>query len=165
VSFAVIQAGIQYNNIRLLSSSSSSSSFCDDLLVPTTLLMAQSSSGPQFDDSEAFQLIYQGDRIYTLDITAAPPVNWGAVPGGGFTPSAPAATVFQGNLALFVQGGDSGLYVNWLLPNFQWTGWGAVPGRGTTPSSPTATVLDDDLALFVRGEDNQVYVNFTVTEP
>jgi hypothetical protein len=71
VSFAVIQAGIQYNNIRLLSSSSSSSSFCDDLLVPATLLMAQFSSSPQFDDSEAFQLIYQGDRTYTLNIPAA----------------------------------------------------------------------------------------------
>ena len=87
--------------------------------------------------------------------------GWGAVPGNGFTPSAPAATVFQDNLALFVRGADSGLYVNWLLPNFQWTGWGAVPGGGATPSTPAATVFDDDLALFVQGEDNQVYVNFT----
>jgi hypothetical protein len=64
-----------------------------------------------------------------------------------------------------VRGGDDGLYVNWLLPNFQWTGWGHVPGGGSTPSTPAATVLDDDLALFVRGEDNQLYVNFTVTGP
>jgi hypothetical protein len=162
-SFTVIQAGIQYR-IRLLNSStSSSSSFCGNLFVPTTFLIAQSSFDPQFDDSEAFQLIYQGDRIYTLDIAAAPPVNWAVIPGGALTPSAPAAAVFQGNLALFVRGTDDRLYVNWLLPNYHWAGWGAVSGRGTTPSTPAATSLDDDLALFIRGEDNKVYVNFTVT--
>src|SRR6266850_1387867 len=116
-SFTVVQAGIQYD-IRLSNSStSSSSSFCGDLFVPTTFLIAQFSFDPQFDDSEAFQLIYQGDRIYTLNIPPAPPVNWAAVPGGGATLSTPAATVFQGNLALFVRGGDNRLYVNWLLPN------------------------------------------------
>lgn len=74
-SFTAIQAGIQYG-IRLSSSStSSSSSFCGDLFVPTTFLIAQFSFNPQFDDNEAFRLLYQSDRIYTLDIAAAPPVN------------------------------------------------------------------------------------------
>jgi len=86
------------------------------MLVSTTLLIAQYSFDPQFDDREAFQLIYQNDTAHPLNIAAAPAVNWGLVPGGGFTPSAPAATVFQGNLALFVRGGDDRLYVNWLLP-------------------------------------------------
>jgi hypothetical protein len=72
--FTVIQAGIQYNNIRLSNSStSSSSSFCADLFVPTTLLIAQYSFDPQFDDTQAFQLIYDSDNIYTLSIAAAPP--------------------------------------------------------------------------------------------
>jgi hypothetical protein len=76
-AFTVIQAGIQYD-IRLLNSSSpSSSSFCGDLFVPTTLLIAQSSFDPQFDDTQAFQLIFQGDSIYTLNIAAVPPSGWG----------------------------------------------------------------------------------------
>jgi hypothetical protein len=92
-------------------------------------------------------------------------VNWALVPGGGFTPSSPAATVLNGNLGLFVRGSDDRLYVNWLLTTNQWTGWGLVPGGGFTPSSPAVTGLDDDLALFVRGEDNRLYVNFAVTGP
>jgi hypothetical protein len=139
---------------------SSSSSFCGDLFVPTTFLIAQYSFDPQFDDSEAFQLIFQGDGIYTLNIPPAPPVNWAAVPGGGATLSSPAATVFQGLLPLFVRGGDDRLYVNWLLPNNQWTGWGLVPGGGATPSAPAATVFQGNLALFVRGGDNRLYVNW-----
>jgi hypothetical protein len=82
------------------------------------------------------------------------------MPGGGLTPSAPAATVLNGNLGLFVRGADSRLYVNWLLTNNQWTGWAFVPGGGLTPSTPAATVLEDDLALFVRGIDDRLYVNF-----
>jgi hypothetical protein len=87
------------------------------------------------------------------------------VPGNGFTPSAPAATVFQGDLALFVQGEDNRIYVNWLFPNNQWTGWSAVPGGGSTSSAPAATVFQGDLALFVQGEDNRIYMNFTLTGP
>jgi subtilisin family serine protease len=86
--------------------------------------------------------------------------TWALVPGGGFTPSAPAATVLNGNLGLFVQGTDSRIYVNWLLTNNQWTGWALVPGGGFTPSAPAATVLEDDFALFVRGTDDRLYVNF-----
>jgi subtilisin len=92
-----------------------------------------------------------------LTIGAGP---WALVPGGGFTPSSPAATVLNGNLGLFVRGSDSRLYVNWLLTNNQWTGWAFVPGGGLTPSTPAATVLEDDLALFVRGIDDRLYVNF-----
>jgi hypothetical protein len=118
------------------------------------------SDDPQFDNSEAFQLVFQGDRDYTLDIPPAPSVNWAAVPGGGFTPSAPAATVLNGNLALFVRGSDDQLYVNWLLTTNQWTGWARVPGGGFTPSTPAATVLNGNLALFVRGSDDGLYVNW-----
>jgi hypothetical protein len=165
----VVQAGIQYRIQLSNSSTSSSSSFCGDLFVPTTFLIAQFSFDPQFDDSEAFQLIYQSDFIYRLDIPPAPPSpgpsGWALVPGGGFTPSSPAATVLNGNLGLFVRGTDDRLYVNWLLTNNQWTGWSAVPGGGFTPSTPATTVLDDDLGLFVRGSDGRLYVNFIVTGP
>ena len=91
--------------------------------------------------------------------------GWSGVPGGGFTPSTPAATDSQGDLALVVRGSDNRLYLNWLLPNHPWTGWGAVPGRGSTPSTPAATDFQGDLALVVRGEDNQLYVNFLPTGP
>jgi hypothetical protein len=86
--------------------------------------------------------------------------GWVLVPGDGRTPSAPAATVVNGELALFVRGSDDRLYVNWLQTNDQWTGWVLVPGDGRTPSAPAATVLDDELALFVRGSDDRVYVNW-----
>ena len=86
--------------------------------------------------------------------------TWVPVPGNGFTPSAPAATVFQDNLALFVQGTDDRIYVNWLLPHNQWTGRSAVPGNGFTPSAPAATVFQGNLALFVQGTDDRIYVNW-----
>jgi len=98
------------------------------------------------------------DAIYS-------PAVWVLVPGGGSTPSTPAATTFQGNLALFVRGVDDRIYVNWLLPNFQWAGWSAVPGGGSTPSAPAATAFGGEIALFVQGVDNRIYVNFTLTGP
>jgi hypothetical protein len=87
------------------------------------------------------------------------------VPGEGRTPSAPAVTVVDGDLGLFVRGTDDQLYVNWLLSGNQWTGWGLVPGEGRTPSAPAVTVVDGDLGLFVRGTDDQLYMNFRLTEP
>ncbi len=89
---------------------------------------------------------------------------WVLIPGGGFTPSAPAATSYQDNLALFVRGTDDQLYVNWLLPTDQWTGWSLVPGSGFTPSAPAATSYQDNLALFVRGTDDQLYVNWLLPD-
>src|SRR4029453_3545552 len=58
------------------------------------------------------------------------PSSWALVPGGGLTPSAPAATVLNGLLAFLVRGTDSRLYANWLLTNGHWTGWALVPGGG-----------------------------------
>jgi hypothetical protein len=40
---------------------------------------------------------------------------WAPVPGGGFTPSAPAATVLEGDLGLFVRGTDDRIYVAFPL--------------------------------------------------
>jgi hypothetical protein len=125
-AFTVIQAGIQYR-IRLAeSSTSSSSSFCGDLFVPATFLIAQSPFDSQFDDTEAFQLIFRGDdnSIYRLDI---PPANGPGIPGGMLTPSAPAAVVLQNFVGLFIRGQDDQVYVNWRFPDNQWTGWGLVP--------------------------------------
>jgi hypothetical protein len=63
-AFTVIQAGTQYDIQLSNSSTSSFSSFCNDLFVPTTFLIAQSSFDPQFDDTQAFQLIFEGDSIW-----------------------------------------------------------------------------------------------------
>ena len=41
--------------------------------------------------------------------------GWALVPGGGSTQSAPAATVLDGEIALFVRGTDDQLYVNFTL--------------------------------------------------
>jgi hypothetical protein len=112
---------------------------------------------PGFDNDSGFGLI-QADRALSGVIS-----TWAEVPGGGLSPSAPAATVLNGNLGLFVRGTNSRLYVNWLLTTNQWTGWTEVPGGGTTPSAPAATVLEDDLALFVQGTDRRLYVNWLLT--
>jgi subtilisin family serine protease len=88
---------------------------------------------------------------------------WALVPGGGFTTSAPAATGLEDDLALFVRGTDSRIYVNWRLSNNQWTGWSLVPGGGFSPSSPAATVLNGNLGLFVQGTDSRLYVNWLLT--
>jgi subtilisin family serine protease len=98
-----------------------------------------------------------------FDALGGSTATWVLVPGGGFTPSAPAATVLNGNLGLFVRGTDSRLYVNWFLTNDQWTGWALVPGEGLTPSAPAATVLNGNLGLFVQGTDNRLYVNWLLT--
>ena len=70
------------------------------------------------------------DAIYG---TAA---SWAPVPGGGFTPSAPAATVLNGNLGALRAGSDDRLYVNWLLTTNLWTGWALVPGGGLPLQPP-----------------------------
>jgi len=41
--------------------------------------------------------------------------GWALVPGGGSTPSTPAATVLDSDVALFVRGTDDRLYANFLL--------------------------------------------------
>jgi hypothetical protein len=105
------------------------------------------------------------DDIAGRDTIYGAIAGWALVPGGGLTPSAPAATALDGDLGLFVRGTDDRIYVNWLLPNNLWTGWAFVPGGGFTPSTPAATALDGDLGLFVRGTDSRIYVNFTVTGP
>jgi hypothetical protein len=42
-------------------------------------------------------------------------VQWAALPGGGFTPSTPAATVLEDDLGLFVRGTDDRIYVAFPL--------------------------------------------------
>ena len=45
---------------------------------------------------------------------AAAWTGWSQVPGNGFTPSGPAATVYQGKSYLFVRGTDNRIYQNVL---------------------------------------------------
>lgn len=115
-------------------------------------------------DGRLYVLAFTPGKIFAISGDEAG-VPGALVPGGGLTPSAPAATILNGNLGLFVRGTDNRIYVNWLLTSNQWTGWALVPGGGLTPSTPAATVLEDDLALSVRGTDDRLYVNFTLTGP
>jgi Matrixin len=119
---------------------------------------------PSFAAGEVRRTLTPDDSAGRAAIYGAPS-SWAPVPGGGSTPSTPAATVLDSDLALFVRGTDNHLYVNWLLTTNQWTGWTPVPGGGSTPSTPAATVLDSDLALFVQGTDNHLYANFLLTGP
>ena len=66
----------------------------------------------------------------------------------GFTPSGPAATVYNGTSYLFVRGTDNKIYQN-VLTNTHWSGWRQVPGNGLTLSRPGATVYQNRLYLFV----------------
>jgi hypothetical protein len=92
--------------------------------------------------------------------------GWSEVPGGGSTPSAPAAANYQGGAVVFVRGTDNRIYQNHNNDR----GWSEVPGGGTTLSGPAATATDAGTALpqtalyvFVRGTDNHIYWNSTVT--
>jgi Glucose / Sorbosone dehydrogenase len=115
-------------------------------------------------DGRLYVLAFTSGKIFAISGDDAVG-HWDLVPGSGFTSSAPAATVLNGTLGLFVRGTDDRLYVNWLLPTDQWTGWALVPGDGLTPSAPAATVVDGYLGLFVRGTDDRVYMNFSLTGP
>ena len=89
--------------------------------------------------------------------------GWGQVPGNGFTPSGPAATVYNGTSYLFVRGTDNKIYQN-VLTNTHWSGWRQVPGNGLTLSRPGATVYQNRLYLFVQGTDSRIYQN-VLTKP
>ncbi|HKS99884.1 MAG TPA: M4 family metallopeptidase [Rugosimonospora sp.] len=83
--------------------------------------------------------------------------GWAQVPGGGATPSGPAATVFGTTMHVVVRGTDNAIYDNTL--NGSWSGWGQLPGGGATPSSAAAAVFGGVLNVFVRGTDNAIYQN------
>ena len=88
--------------------------------------------------------------------------GWTRVPGDMFSDSAPAATVYRGEIWLFVKGPGQRIYFNRF--NFRegiWSGWSEVPGGGTTDEGPAVTVGNDGvLWLFVKGiEERRLYVN------
>lgn len=60
VNFTVIQGNLQYNSVRLLQTSTDTGSFCATVLIPTSLIIDQFTTGPQFDDLQAFSLIHDG---------------------------------------------------------------------------------------------------------
>ncbi len=53
--------------------------------------------------------------IFLVPPVLSQSVNWALVPGGGFTPSSPAVTGLDDDLALFVRGEDNQLYVNFTV--------------------------------------------------
>jgi hypothetical protein len=98
----------------------------------------------RFQVSQAGQLIDElnlfvrgGDgAIYTNILRAGNWSGWGEVPGGGFTPHGPAATV-AGNLFLYVRGLGGGIFEN--VRDFttgNWSGWSEKSGDGSTTAAP-----------------------------
>ena len=90
--------------------------------------------------------------------------GWHLLPGGGLTPSEPAAVIHNGVLKLFVRGLGDGIWENDFMgspstPDIGWLGWFPVPGGGLTPSGPAAVVHNGTLKLFVRGLDNRIWEN------
>jgi hypothetical protein len=80
-------------------------------------------------------------------------LGWNPVPGGGLTPSGPAAVVHNGTLKLFVRGFDDGIWEN------DGNGWFPVPGGGLTLAGPSALVDRGVLKLFVTGLDQHIWEN------
>jgi hypothetical protein len=72
-SFTVIQNNIQYNSVRLPQTSTDAGSFCNSVLIPTSLIISQFTTGPQFDDLQAFSLIHGGGTpgVSRLEVGAA----------------------------------------------------------------------------------------------
>ena len=95
-----------------------------------------------------------------IDALVAYSADWSAVPGGGTTNLADAATVFQDRLYLFGIGiDDRQHYVN-SFDGQAWSGWSAVPGGGTTNLADAAAVLQGRLYLFAIGiNDHHHYMN------
>lgn len=60
-SFAVIQSGLQYDSVKLVTSAGGSS-FCDDMLIPATFLLDQWTFDDNFDEDKAFTLVHEGVR-------------------------------------------------------------------------------------------------------
>ena len=79
--------------------------------------------------------------------------GWLLVPGGGLTPSEPAAVVHNGTLKLFVRGLGNGIWEN------DGNGWFPVPGGGLTLAGPSALVDRGILKLFVTGLDQHIWEN------
>ena len=74
--FQVVQAGVQYDNIRLLQDPDEQfSSLCGDLLVKSTFELTQRSSGLQWDPSDSFRLFYEAE--VSVDISAFDAADYG----------------------------------------------------------------------------------------
>ena len=52
------------------------------------------------------------NRIYLNRLRGFLWSGWSEVPGGGLTPSGPAATSYRSHIYLFVRGTDNAIYVN-----------------------------------------------------
>jgi hypothetical protein len=100
--------------------------------------------------------------------------GWSEVPGGGFTPSGPAATVdYSGQYHVYVRGTDDRIFENFQnrLDGFRWSGWSefnayvaTVDGPpqyhpGFTLSEPAAGAFSG--GVLVRGLDSRIYADFT----
>jgi hypothetical protein len=105
-----------------------------------------------------FQPVNEILTTYGLTLVTTAWSGWSEVPGGGATPSGPAAATYLGSEYLFVRGIDSRIYVN-RLTGSSWTGWAEVPGGGATPNAPSVTVYNGTLRLFVQGNDSRIYAN------
>ncbi len=124
-------------------------------LVGMTLTMTVTAacSGPT--DANAEEAVAASTSAVTSALVFA---GWQEVPGGGSTPLADAAVVFNSRIYLFGIGNDNRHYVN-SFDGASWTGWGQVFGGGSTPLPDTAVVFHDRLYLFGIGNDHADYVN------
>jgi hypothetical protein len=99
----------------------------------------------------------------TDTFSATAPETLEELPGGGKSPSAPAAVsgVLSDESAIlevFIRGNNNRVFVNALIPGPQ--GWFEVPpGGGLTISEPAAVIHNGVLKLFVRAVDNGIWEN------
>jgi hypothetical protein len=72
VNALIVQGGIQRDG-TLATSTSGFPTVCGDLLVPTTVVLLSSVAQPDFDETAAFTLIYDGTAATSVEIPAAAP--------------------------------------------------------------------------------------------
>jgi hypothetical protein len=118
----------------------------------------QISQGGQLID-ELNLFVRGGDgAIYTNILRGASWSGWGEVPGGGFTPHGPGATV-AGNLFLYVRGNGGGIFEN--VRDFttgSWSGWSEKSGEGTTTAAPgVAFGHPAGVLMVIRGHQGRIH--------
>lgn len=85
------------------------------------------------------------------------------MPGGGRTPSAPAAASFRGTLRLVVRGFGDAVFVNQFNGSAR-NGYSTISNGGFTPDAPGVAVLGNiGLDVFARDAAGRIFVSRITT--
>ncbi|MFG1955278.1 hypothetical protein, partial [Micromonospora sp. NPDC048830] len=84
--------------------------------------------------------------------------GWTTIPGTAKAHSAPAATVYGGNLHLFARGDGALVRTNQLsVSTGAWSGWATLTAPKGATAAPAAAVYGGELRLFLRGAQQRIH--------